>query len=261
MSTAAAHVSIRHHVATITLDDTARLNAMTTELGEAFAEAVLKVKQDDAVRAVVITGAGKAFSAGGDLRMLEKLRTTAFDDARQFMLDFYARFLSVTEIPVPTIAAVHGAAVGAGLCVALACDLCIVDESAKLGLNFVQLGIHPGMGASYLAPLRAGAARGAELLFTGRRFDGREAAASGLALRAVPADQVLPQAIALAEQIAAGAPLAVRATKQTIGVDRDALRKVLEREAYAQAETFRSADLGEGIAAAAGKRAPVFKGE
>ena len=205
MSDPTVHVSIRNHVATVTLDDAARKNAMTPALGEAFRDAVLRLKQDSTVRAGVIVGAGGAFSAGGDLKMLEQLRTIPFDQSRAFMLDFYARYLSVTDLPFPTIAAVESAAIGAGLCVALACDLCIVDEKAKLALNFVQLGLHPGMGATYLAPHRAGAMRGAELLYTGRRFDGREAVSMGLALRAVPANEVLAEATKLAEQIAAGA--------------------------------------------------------
>ena len=115
-------------VATLTLNDAARRNAMTPELGEALRGRVAELKQRPEVRAVVLAGAGGAFSAGGDLQMLERLRRVSAEEARTFMLDFYARYLSVLELPVPTVAAVEGAAIGAGLCVALACDLCVVAE-------------------------------------------------------------------------------------------------------------------------------------
>ncbi|AEI64606.1 enoyl-CoA hydratase/isomerase family protein [Corallococcus macrosporus] len=262
MSAATAEVllEVEGGVATLTLNDTARRNVMTPELGDALSARVAELKLRDDVRAVVLTGAGGAFSAGGDLKMLERLRQVSFEDARTFMLGFYARYLSVLDLPVPVIAAVDGPAIGAGLCVALACDLCLVAEDSKLALNFVQLGLHPGMGATYLAPRRAGAQAGAELLLTGRRFGGKEAVKLGLALEAAPAGQVLARARELAGQIAANAPLAVRALKTRLGLDRAALHRALEEEARFQAQSYGSEDLGEGLAAAASRRVPRFKG-
>ena len=253
-------VEVVDQVATVNHNDPRRRNAMTPELGADLAAAVAGLRARDDVRAVVLTGAGDAFSGGGDLKMLEGLRAARFMEARAFMLDFYARYLSVTSLAVPTIAAVRGAAIGAGLCVALACDLCVVDEDAKLALNFSQLGLHPGMGATYLLPRRVGAQRAAELLLTGRRFDGREAARFGAALEAVPAADVLARAQAIAGQIARNAPLAVRALKATFAPDAAALQVALENEAFRQAESYGSADLGEGLAAAVGRRAAVFQG-
>lgn len=116
------------------------------------------------------------------------------------------------------------------------------------------------MGATYLAPHRVGHARAAELLLTGRRFDGREAAAMGMALRAVPTARVRDEALALARSIAANAPLAVRALKRTLAVDPDALEKALAYEAEQQSVSYASEDLGEGLAAAAQRRAPAFTG-
>jgi enoyl-CoA hydratase/carnithine racemase len=258
--TASVHLSVEQHVARLTLDDAARKNAMSPELGDALAARVREVHSRTDIRAVVLTGAGGAFSSGGDLSMLERLRQSSFEDARAFMLSFYARFLSILDVGVPTIAAVEGPAIGAGLCLALACDLVLVGEDSKLALNFVQLGLHPGMGATYLVPRKVGAQRAAELLFTGRRFDGREAQAMGLALEAVPKGQVLSRATALAMRLAQNAPLAMKALTRAVGVDRAALTKALEFEAQAQAESYGSADLGEGLAAAAQKRAPVFHG-
>ncbi len=257
---ASVDLSFEAGVALLTLNDVARKNAMSPELGDLLQARVGELLGRADVRAVVLTGAGGAFSAGGDLAMLERLRSLPFEEARRFMLSFYARYLSVLDLPVPVVAAIEGPAIGAGLCVALACDVVVVGEDSKLALNFVQLGLHPGMGATYLTPRKVGAQRAAELLLTGRRFDGREAQAMGLALEAAPAGQVLPKAMALAKQIASGGPLAVRALRRGLAVDRPALQAALEREALAQAESYGSADLGEGLRAAAERRAPNFVG-
>lgn len=247
-------------VATLVLDDARRKNAMTPELGEALAARVRELALDKDVRAVILTGAGDAFSAGGDLSMIERLRAASFAEARAFMAGFYQRYLAITELTVPVVAAVRGPAIGAGLCVALACDLLVVDEDSRLALNFVQLGLHPGMGATYLAPHHVGAQRAAELILTGRRFLGRDAAAWGMALEALPGDRVLGRARELATQIAEAAPLAVRALKLKLGIDRAALLNALDREAYEQAVSYGSTDLGEGLRAASERRKPVFTG-
>ena len=260
MSLPTVELSLADHVATLTLTDVARKNAMSPELGDALQARVAELKGRNDVRVVVLTGAAGAFSAGGDLAMLSQLRTLPFEDARKHMLSFYGRYLSVLELEVPVIAAIEGPAIGAGLCVALACDLVIAGEDSKLALNFVQLGLHPGMGATYLVARKAGAQRAAELLFTGRRFDGREALKLGLVLETAATGQVLSRAQALAAQIASGAPLALRALKTVLSVDREALQTALEHEARAQAESYGSQDLGEGLLAAAERRAPRFTG-
>jgi enoyl-CoA hydratase/carnithine racemase len=247
-------------VATLVLSDTARKNAMSPELGDALAAAVGALRGDAGVRAVVLTGAGGAFSAGGDLRMLERLRAASPDESRAFMLEFYRKYLSILDLEVPIVAAVEGPAIGAGLCVALACDACIVDEDAKLALNFATLGLHPGMGATYLLPRRVGAQRAADLLCSGRRFDGREAVSLGIALRAVPAARVLVEALALAHTFASNAPLVVRAVKRRLGVDRAALDSALDFEAEQQSRSYASADFAEGLSAAGQRRAPQFAG-
>lgn len=257
---ARVHTTIEGAVATLTLDVPRRKNAMTPELGERLVEAVQGLRGHAGLRAVVLTGAGDAFSGGGDLEMLERLRASDPEESRAFMWRFYRRYLSVTELEVPVIASVRGAAIGAGLCVALACDLCVVDADAKLALNFAQLGLHPGMGATYLAPLRVGPARAAELLLTGRRFTGRELTAWGGALEAVAAEEVLPRAQALAASIASSAPAEVRALRSRLGLDRALLARALDHEALEQARSYRSSDLGEGLKAAAERRAPLFTG-
>ena len=253
-------VAIDEGVATLMFNDVQRKNAMTPELGDALRDAVGRLRKDAAVRAVVLTGAGGAFSAGGDLRMLERLRASSREESRGFMREFYARYLSILDLEVPIVAAIEGPAIGAGLCVALACDLIVVGEDSKLALNFVQLGLHPGMGATYLAPLRFGPQRAADILFTGRRFDGREAAAVGMALRAVPSAKVREEATALARSIAGNAPIAIRGLKIGLAVDRQALERALAHEAEEQSKSYASQDLAEGLAAATERRAPRFVG-
>lgn len=248
------------HVAVLSFNDPARKNAMSPELGDALATAVAQVRERADVRAVVLTGAGGAFSAGGDLKMLDMLRSATFEDARKHMLAFYARYLSILDLKVPVIAAIEGPAIGAGLCVALACDLIVVAEDAKLALNFVTLGLHPGMGATYLAPRRLGAQRAADLLLTGRRFDGKEALALGLASRTAPPGKAVEVATAMAASIAGNAPMPVAALKLRLGVDRQELQRALEHEAVEQAKSYASADFAEGMAAAGQRRSPRFDG-
>ena len=254
------HLSIEGPIATLTLDEPGRRNAMTPELGDALKARVEELKGRSDVRVVLLTGAGGAFSGGGDLTMLERLRSVPAEEARQFMLGFYARYLSVLDLEVPTIAVVEGAAIGAGFCLALACDFCFVDLEAKLALNFVQLGLHPGMGATYFVPRRAGAAEAARLLRTGQRFDGADAVGLGLALDGHPLAEVMPAARAFATTLAAQAPLAIKALKAELGADRAVLQRCLEAEAAHQAVSYGSADMAEGLAAAAARRAPVFTG-
>lgn len=244
------HCSIDGGIATLVLDEPGRKNAMTPELGDALQARVAELKSREDVRCVVLHGAGGAFSGGGDLAMLERLCTVSSDEAHRFMLGFYARYLSVLDLAVPTIAAVEGAAIGAGLCLALACDVTLVQHDAKLALNFVALGLHPGMGATYFVPRRAGAQLATKLLLTGERFDGTTAVAHRLALEAYPAGQVLPAALALAKSFASQPTGVSRALKQELGVDRVALQQCLETEAAEQAKSYASVEMAERLAAA-----------
>lgn len=253
-------------VVTLTFSDPERRNAMTQAMGEAFAARVDALAGDDSVRAVVLTGTGRAFSAGGDLGMIgsradEGRGGDALARVRDTMRGFYGLFLKVRDLPCPTVAAVNGHAIGAGLCVALACDLRLVAAEARLALNFTRLGLHPGMGATWTLPRLVPAAVAAELLYTGRIVTGEEAAALGLASRVLPAADVLPAAQALADEVAASAPLAVRGAKQALRRSETAtLDEQLDFEAARQAECFGSEDVREGLAAARERRAPRFRG-
>jgi enoyl-CoA hydratase len=250
-------------VVQLTLSDPDRRNAMTAEMGAHLSGALTEVGARPDVRVVVLTGAGSAFSGGGDLAMLEEKSATAKAgrDQTASMRRFYDAFLSVVDAPVPVLAAVNGHAVGAGACVAIACDLAIVSATAKIGFNFSRLGIHPGMGGSWTLPRLVGPQRAAELLYTGRLVTGEQAVAYGMALEAVPAADVLPRTLALAADIAAGAPQPARQLKRSLaGSTTRTLAQQLDEEAAAQAENYRSADLDEGLRAAREKRAPRFTG-
>ena len=170
-------------VGKIILNDPARLNALTVDMGQQFVNAVREMTDlalSQQIRACIITGEGMAFSAGGDLNWLqERSRSAGFKNSR-IMVDFYNRFLCVRNIPVPTIAAINGAAIGAGMCMTLACDFRIAAPKAKLGFTFTKLGIHPGMGASVLLPRLVRHETAALLLLTGDVVDGSTAKDMGL---------------------------------------------------------------------------------
>lgn len=250
-------------VAVLTLDDPERRNAMTETMGDDLTDRCAELAEDDGVRAVVLTGAPPAFSAGGDLDMLEDLSRRAREegfDATDHMRAFYRRFLAVRDLPQPVVAAINGHAIGAGLCVALACDLRIVAADAKVGLNFARLGLHPGMGGSWLLPRTLGEQQAKLWLYTGRLFSGLEAAADGLALEALPTAQVLGAARDLAAEIAAASPVVVRQLKSTMATLPADLDTALDREATAQSVNYASEDLVEGLAAGRARRAPSFPG-
>jgi enoyl-CoA hydratase len=177
------------------------------------------------------------------------------------MRSFYKLFLAVRDLPCPAVAAINGAAVGAGLCVALACDLRLAAQDAVLGLNFTRLGLHPGMGATWTLPRLVGLPAAAELLYTSRTIDGREAERIGMVGRALPAAEVLPAAQQLASEIAGCAPLAVRGVKRALGRTLQAsLEDQLSFEAAEQAVCFESRDVHEGLAAVREKRVARFEG-
>lgn len=251
-------------ISVLTLDDPERRNAMTEAMGDALAARCTELAADPSLRVVVLTGTPPAFSAGGDLGMLEDLGRRAREeglDATDFMRAFYLRFLAVRDLPVPVIAAINGHAVGAGLCVALACDLRIVANEAKVGLNFARLGLHPGMGGTWLLPRLLGGQQAAAWLYTGALVTGEVAAAQGLALASVPGDEVLPRALTLAEDIATSSPVVVRQLKTTLGdVEHVDLSTALDREAAAQAISYGTDDLVEGLAAGRERRPPRFSG-
>lgn len=245
-------------VATLTLNDSQRRNAMGRDMASAFAERIGELRQRAGLRAVIITGAGSAFAAGGDLEMLRKKAALDRETNRSEMLDFYRAFLGILDLPVPVVAAVNGHAIGAGFCLALACEARVVSTDAKLGLTFTRLGLHPGMGATYFLPRIAGLAVANDLLISGRVVDAAEAHAMGLVNYVVPADEVEARAHQMAESFLSSGPEAVVGLLRTLRPSSEQLEAALEREASEQSRNYAANEFLEGIAAALEKRAPRF---
>jgi enoyl-CoA hydratase/carnithine racemase len=254
-------------VVQLTLALPERRNAMTEELTAAWRSAVTDVAADRSVRALIVTGDGKAFCAGGDLSWLEAGDSEGGEAGaavpirlREKMLPFYRAWLAIRELEVPTIAALNGAAIGAGLCLALGCDLRYAVPEAKLGMPFTALGMHPGMAATYLLPEAVGLPRAREMLFTGRVLTGTEAAQIGLVNDVFPPDRLLEEVLGIATRIAGTAPIATRLTKRAMQHGPRSFAEALEWEALAQPVTLASADLREGLRAQAERRRPEFRG-
>jgi enoyl-CoA hydratase len=252
------------HVATLKLNRPESRNAMSIAMGDEVVRAVEAVGADSDVRVLVVTGEGRAFSGGGDLGMLAA--DAGIGEAHAGMggppREFYNRYLSVTSLPIPTLAAINGHAIGAGLCFALACDLRIASSDAKMGMTFTKLGIHPGMGATYFLPRLLGAPGACDLLFTGRIIDAGEAQQLGLVNRVV-SHEAFPAAVeAYANELASAAPIAVRMVKRAIyrGLTHD-LASAVDLESTQQRATFQTEDAKEGIRAVMEKRAPRFTGK
>ncbi len=214
------------------------------------------------VRAVVLTGAGGAFSSGGDLAWLDEGTGPGADpvalEAR--MAAYYDDWLSLRGLGIPVVAAVAGPAVGAGLGLALACDVRLVATSARLSVPFTALGLHPGMGTTWTLAQAVGPAVARELLLTGRAVGADEAVRLGLATSAHPDAELLDAALATARTLAARAPVATRLLLRSLADQPPDLQAALGREAAAQAATLVTEDLVEGLAAARGRRAPRFRG-
>ena len=248
-------------VALLTLDNPEQRNAMSDRMTSSWTAAIDELAVDRSVRAVVVTGAGSAFCSGGDTSWIAGDPEATVDQLRDRMLPFYRAWLSIRRLEVPTIAAVNGPAIGAGLCLALACDLRYAAAGARLGVPFVRLGMHAGMAGTYLLPEVVGPAHARDLLLTGRVVDADEALRLGLVSRVIDPATFLDDVLATAAEIAATAPIATRLTTMALrdGGHAD-LESCLQWEAVAQPVTMATEDLQEGIAAARERRAPVFTG-
>jgi enoyl-CoA hydratase/carnithine racemase len=253
-------------IALLTLNRPEAMNALGAPGdGDVVAGVCAEVNADRAVRCVVLTGAGRAFSAGGDVKAM-KAREGAFGGSGVDVRDGYRNNIhrivrSIYGLEVPSIAAVNGAAIGLGCDVACMTDIRIASDQAKFGVTFLKLGLIPGDGGAWLLPRTIGMSRAAELLFTGDVIDAHKAAEWGLVSKAVPHGALMDEAMALAARIAAQPPHALRLAKsllkhgQTTSYD-----TLMEMSATAQAISHLTEDHMEGVDAILEKRAPVFKG-
>ena len=248
-------------VATVRLNRPEKMNALNMALLHELTAAFRTLGSDDSVRAVVLTGNGAAFSAGGDFEAIQALWQASPVESRRALLEGLEVLKALWSLERPTIALVNGAAVGGGLSLALACDFVLAAEGATLSFPFVRLGIVPDLGALYLVPRLVGVRRAKELLMSGRTFTAREAAEIGLITRAVPGDALEAEGTALARELADGATRALGATKTLLqhGLELD-LPRFLELEAHAQSLLWSTADHREGIAAFRERRRPRFIG-
>ena len=248
-------------ITTLVMNRPDRLNALNNELATALNEALSRIAQDAAVHVVVLTGAGRAFCAGGDLGAIAKGRERGDRDSLEPLLraGMHA-VLTMRSMPQPVIAALNGAAAGAGMNLALAADIRVAAEEAVFGQNFAKVGLFPDYGGTYFLPQLAGPAIAAELFYTGEMIDARRALQLGLVNRVVPTAQLESEVHALASKIADGPQVAIRAMKKTLfGNQKKALEEALEKEVANQIQCFQTGDCLEGIRAFLEKRPAKFQ--
>jgi enoyl-CoA hydratase/carnithine racemase len=251
---------VRDATAFVTLNRPRAANALSMELVGALGHAFDRLEKENAVRAVIVTGAGdKAFCAGADLK---ERRAMTLEETRSFLKHLNAVVDQIAACPKPTIAAINGAAYGGGLELALACDLRIADERAELGLVETRLGIIPGAGGTQRLARVAGLAVAKELILTGRRFGAATARALGVVSGVHPAGTLAEAAQTLAAELAGAGPLAVAQAKRAIDGGFDLpMKEALAFERKCYEVVLESEDRNEGLAAFAEKRPPKFTGK
>jgi enoyl-CoA hydratase/carnithine racemase len=250
-------------IATLTLNRPERLNALGDTLRDDLHDAITRAAEDSDVRVMILTGAGKGFCAGGDVKAMNENKERG---ASRPLMEKVApgrdrTVLALRDAPKPVMAAVNGAAAGAGMNLALACDIRLASAVAKFAQAFVKRGLHPDWGGTYFLPRVVGAAKACELIFTGEIIDAQEALRLGIVSAVHAPEALMPAARALARKIADGPPIAIRLAKRAIyhSLECD-LRQALEFETYAQNICFETEDAGEGISAFVQKRPPAFRG-
>jgi enoyl-CoA hydratase/carnithine racemase len=243
-------------VATITLNRPDKLNAFTGTMREELLDALRACEGDDGVRVVVITGAGRAFCAGGDVEYMASLQQTNDVESFRKLLDAGRDIvLQIASMPKPVVASVNGVAAGAGCNLALACDYRLASDAAKLSESFVKIGLHPDWGGTWLLPRLVGRSHAFELMATGRLVEAQEALAIGMVDRVVPAAELAAETEKLARTLAASSPLAVAGIKRALdAAERNDLRAQLELEAEQQVGCFQSEEARARIVAFATKK-------
>lgn len=254
---------VRDSVATVTFNRPERMNAFSRVMGDEILSVLDDISNTPGIRAVILTGAGRGFSAGGDVRTQGEVadRRTAMEARDWLRQSFQKLTLGLQQLERPTIAAVNGAAVGGGMDLACACDFRIASEEATFASVFARLGLFPGTGGSWLLPRIVGIEKACELIWLGETVDAREALRIGLVGRVVPGDRLLEEAGAFAAKLAQMAPIAIRLSKSGIyrGLQQD-LATHLEWAATAESITLTSEDHREGLQASQERRKPVFRG-
>ena len=252
----------RDRIAILTLNKPETLNALTFKMGEEITQVINDLRHDREARVLIITGQGRSFSSGGDLRSTFDMYNDPPAQAQQNAFNFYKSFLSVRDLEIPTIAVIHGHTIGAGLCLAMACDMIIASTATKISMSFIKVGINPGMGGTYFLPRLIGTAKAMEMCLLGEAIDAQEALRIGLINYVVEPEQLMDFSLDFAGRIADNPPIAARLIKKSIyqGLNKD-LDEVLTFESFAQVICSSTRDMKEAIAAFKEKRPPSFKGD
>ena len=249
------------HVALITMNRPERRNALNMRLNKDLLAAFQEAAADETVRAVVLTGAGDGFCAGADLTIFSQMPTP--EQLHQAIVESYDPLMTLmTTIPKPVIAAINGVAAGAGVSLALACDLQVMADDASLMMAFSNIAFVPDAGATWFVMRRLGYGRAYQMAIEGERIPAGQCLARGLANKVVPAADLLPEALAWAHKLAQRPTLALGLTKHalTFAAQND-LSAAIDFEAQMQMQTLVSQDFAEGVLAFMQKREPNFKGK
>ena len=253
----------RGDVAIVTLNRPDRLNALTVDVAREFKAAVGEAVEKGS-RALVLTGAGRAFSAGGDLREMQNIasregRLEAFFDEPLRILN--EAIMMIRQTPVPFIAAVNGVASGGGCNLALACDLVVAAEGAKFNQAFIKIGLSPDCGGTFILPRLVGWKRAAELMFTGDMVSAQQALEMGMINAVTPDSELMSRALAMADRLAAAPTAAIAQIKRLLEASAvNDQQTQLELERKAQIESGKTKDFLEGVSAFVEKRPPRFVG-
>ncbi|PIC63621.1 enoyl-CoA hydratase [Sporosarcina sp. P13] len=249
-------VQVKDRVSVVKLNQPEVRNALSPEMREEIRSFFTEVKTDSDVKVIVLTGEGKAFSAGGDLRSLKGITAEA---GRKRLQAGHDMIYSVLNLEKPVIAAVNGVAAGAGVSLALACDVVIMSDSSTFIQSFVKVGLIPDLGSLYFLPSLIGRHRALELMLTGGKLTADQALDMGIANHVVPSEKLQEQVQSIASELAKGPALAMGLTKRVANRSvLDEIGKTLELEGFAQAMCFESVDFKEGTDAFFEKRTPVF---
>ncbi len=251
-------------VATLTLNNPDKLNAMSTEMWRELARLVEMISKDDEINVLVITGAGRGFCAGTDVkgRLEARIRGERLEQTQKEMLApvGHVAYL-IRSLDIPIIGAINGVSVGAGFSLAMLCDIRMASETAKFSAIWVKLGIIGDVGATYLLPRIVGSSKAIELLTTGDMIGAEEAKRIGLVSHVFPADQLMPAVKEMAKKLAQGPPIAIKFMKRAVykGIHNDLLSQ-LDFESFAQRTCMQTEDHKEAVKAFMEKRPPQFKG-
>lgn len=253
---------IRDNVAHITLNRPNEANSLNEEMGKDLMHAALRCDEDPEIRAVLISGAGKIFSGGGDLKAFSAKGDQLPYYVKEITTYLHAAMSRFTRMDAPVVAAVHGAVAGAGMSIAIACDIVVAAETTRFMVAYTRAGLTPDGSATYFLPRIVGLKRALELTLTNRMFSAQEALQWGLVTRVVPDNELLAQARAIAVQLAAGPTRAYGVSKRLLHSGwAETLETQMENESQAIANSARTADAREGITAFLEKRPPKYKGK